>query len=257
MEGGYDGPHQPATCFTPTIALGRHPGPGAGDGLWRDYERVLDLVPSLGLDGVRLTVEWARVEPRRGLVDEEALERYRAVCAYARSLHLDVTVALFDQTWPAWLGLEAWLLPWVFAPAVAHALRVVSTLREVITGVVVFTNRDALVIPGFVNATAPPWRLKALDDARSALAQLERIERTLQAQHAVAPLLVGARATIRVDQSPFEILAQLAALGHCREIYLRALVQGSGPTAASGGLLVRNAHEWTSQMSPELLGAWG
>ena len=42
VEGGYDGPHQPATCLTPTISQGRHEGPGDGALLWRDYERVLE-----------------------------------------------------------------------------------------------------------------------------------------------------------------------------------------------------------------------
>ena len=92
VEGGFDGPYQPATCYVPTIALGRHVGPGDADDLWHDYERVLDLVPALGFDGVRLNVEWARVEPRRGEVDDAALERYAEVARYATSLGLGVTV---------------------------------------------------------------------------------------------------------------------------------------------------------------------
>src|ERR1039458_7500800 len=50
VEGGFDGTSQPSTCFRPTIALGRHLGPGDAYGLWRDYERGLDLVPTMGFD---------------------------------------------------------------------------------------------------------------------------------------------------------------------------------------------------------------
>ncbi len=70
VEGGFDGPGEPATCYSPTIALKRQVGPGGADDLWREYETVLDFVPEMGFDGVRLTIEWARIEPRAGEVDD-------------------------------------------------------------------------------------------------------------------------------------------------------------------------------------------
>jgi hypothetical protein len=130
VEGGFDRPGGPATCYSPTIALGRHPGPGAADGLWRHYEDVLDLVPELGVAGVRLNVEWARVEPRADEVDESALRRYLDVVGHARSLGLDVTVGLVDAVWPSWLGQEAWLLPWVAPYAHAQIERITEELRR-------------------------------------------------------------------------------------------------------------------------------
>ena len=180
VEGGFDRPYEPATCFRPTIALGRHDGPGDAADLWRDYERVLDLVPDLGFDGVRLTLEWARIEPRRGEVDQSALERYAAVAHYANAIGLDVTVAMVDAAWPAWLGLEAWLLPWVHDVTVAHVRRTVSFLGDEVSGVVVFTQPGELVAHGFISATAPPWRRGATRDASFARAQLASIEATLR-----------------------------------------------------------------------------
>ena len=68
VEGGLDGPYQPSTCYRPTIALGRHAGPGDADDLWRDYERVLDLVADARIRRRALSVEWARdrTATRRG-----------------------------------------------------------------------------------------------------------------------------------------------------------------------------------------------
>ena len=86
VEGGFDQVGAPATCYSPTIALGRHAGPGAADDLWRHYEKVLDFVPGLGFDGIRLSVEWARIEPRADEVDTAALSRYLEVVRHARSL---------------------------------------------------------------------------------------------------------------------------------------------------------------------------
>jgi hypothetical protein len=94
--------------------------------LWHDYERVLDLVPDrwalMAFDSVS---SGPGSNPYRGQVDDAALERYARGRASTRtSLGLGVTVVIVDAAWPAWLGLEAWLLPWVAPLVVEHARRV-------------------------------------------------------------------------------------------------------------------------------------
>ncbi len=253
MEGGFDRPYEPATCFAPTIALGRHAGPGEAESLWRDYERVLDVVPSLGLDGVRLTIEWARVEPRRGVVDPDALARYAQVIRYARSLGLDVTVALCDAAWPSWLGLEAWLLPWVVPHVVTHATRVVTELGDDVTGVVAFTDPIGLVTRGFLLESAPPWRRDATADAASAHRQIDQIVERLRSDPEVGPRMVGVTHTIALDLAPEVIAQQRASVANCDEVYLRSLVKGAGPTSAPAGLLAKHGDVWSVVASPDLL----
>ena len=256
-EGGFDRAHEPATCYSPTIALGRHAGPGEADNLWGDYERVLDLAASLGLDGVRLGVEWARVEPRQGGVDGAALDRYLEVARHAQSRGLVVTVALIDAAWPSWLGLEAWLLPWVAPHVVAHARRVVGHLGDAIDGVIVFANPDAQVVGGYLEGSAPPWRRGAVEDAASARRQIDAIVATLREDPVVGAKMRGATRTITLDRSPEEILAERARAGDCEEIYVRSLVKGAGPTSAPAGLLVARAGQWSVCASPDLLSALG
>ena len=253
VEGGFDGPHQPATCYAPTIGLGRHSGPGRASGLWSDYERVLEHVEPLGLDGIRLTVEWARIEPRREVVDLRALDRYAEVVAHARSLHLDVTIAVVDQAWPSWLGPEAWLLPWVAPYVVAQAQRVVAHLGSAISGVVVFTEPHATVDSGFLDASSPPWRRGAHEDARSAHANLDAILATLHRDAVVGSRLVGATSTISLDSEPDELARQRANAADCQEIYVRTLVRGTGPTSASVGLLVQHGERWSRGPAAALL----
>ncbi len=252
VEGGYDGPHQPSTCFRPTLALGRHAGPGDADGLWRDYEKVLDLVPALGFDGVRLSVEWARIEPRRGEVDEVALARYGAVARHARSLGLGVTLVLVDTAWPAWLGLEAWLLPWIVPHVLGHARRVVSTLDDVITGVVPFADSRALVTKGFMEGTLPPWRRDAASDATFAAQQFEVLTASLAADDVVGPRIVGLVRTVPLNLSLAAIAAVRSSSAECDELHFRSLLQGCGPTAAPAGLLAKTKGEWSAQLSDEL-----
>src|ERR1700677_2717592 len=254
VEGGFDRSGEPMTCYSPTIALGRHPGPGAADNLWRDYERVLDLVPGLGFDGVRLTVEWARLEPRDGFIDDGALRRYREVVRHARSLDLDVTIAAVDSVWPSWLGQEAWLLPWVVPHVLDYVRRVVTTFADDATSFVIFAQPRELVTKGFLVGAAPPWRKSALKDASFANAQIAAISLALLNDEVVGPRLVRRSAAVSLDAAP-EDLDRARHASDVDELYVRSLLRGSGPTSVSAGLLAHRDGEWRVSASQELLSA--
>jgi beta-glucosidase/6-phospho-beta-glucosidase/beta-galactosidase len=254
VEGGFDQVGGPATCYSPTIALGRHVGPGAADDLWHHYERVIDFVPDLGFDGIRLSVEWARLEPRADEIDTAAFARYLEVVRYARSLGLGVTVALIDAVWPAWLGQEAWLLPWAAPYVLAHGRRVVEHLGEDITGLLPFAQPGELVASGYLRASAPPWRRSALSDAAFAHAQIARLSDDLAEDSLIGAKLVTSSAVLTLDVAPEDVLAARSTYAGS-EIYLRSLVRGSGPTRVSAGLLALHGDTWRVSASEELLGA--
>jgi hypothetical protein len=243
VEGGLDLPSAPHTCFAPTIALGRHHGPGDADNLWREYERVLDAASLLPLDGIRLGLEWARLAPRPGQWDASALARYQEVIDHAASLNLQVTVALIGEAWPSWLGLEAWLLPWVAPEVISYVTQCVEELRRV-RGFVVFADAGDLLRRGYVDGTAPPWRKKARDDEKSAALQIAAIMERLAQTQDVASRLVVDSLTIDVHDDLDNALAS-----NVSEVHVRSLVKGTGPTRAPRGLLVRHAGEW--RISPE------
>ena len=254
VEGGYDGAHQPATCFTPTIALGRHSGPGDAADLWREYEQVLELVPAIGVDGVRISIEWARIEPRRGALDEQAVARYLRAVSFARGLGLDVAIVIIDRAWPSWLGLEAWLLPWV-APLVAdHARRMAAVFADLTDEIVVFDDRRALVTKGFVEGTAPPWRRGATSDALAADRQLLSIVDELRGDTLVGATFIDPEVTATVALAPGEI-NRARANERLASVYVRSLVAGAGPTGSKSGLIVRRNSTWIVDADAELLAA--
>ena len=79
---------------------------------WKLWEQDLDLAAGLGLSAYRFSVEWARVEPKRGVVDESALDHYEAVVdgCLARGLAPVVTFSHF--TAPHWFAMRgSWLDP--------------------------------------------------------------------------------------------------------------------------------------------------
>lgn len=78
----------------------------SGDALdsHRRWREDIELAAGLGFNSYRLTVEWARIEPARGLYSHSERERYRDMVAYCLSLGLEPVVTLHHITHPAWFA---------------------------------------------------------------------------------------------------------------------------------------------------------
>lgn len=92
---------------TPTIF--REPS-GAACRSYELWERDLDLVAAMGLTAYRFSVEWARIEPERGEISEEALAHYEAMVDGCIERGLAPIVTFSHFTSPHWFAKGgAWL----------------------------------------------------------------------------------------------------------------------------------------------------
>lgn len=93
-----DGP-APATG----IVVGDPSNPG-GIGFGSSYADDLTLLAAAPMTEVRLPLEWARIEPENGQVDDAAVEHLRLVLGAARDRGLRVWACLVDDTLPGWFA---------------------------------------------------------------------------------------------------------------------------------------------------------
>jgi hypothetical protein len=70
---------------------------------WRDD---LDLLADHGLQALRVTLDWGRMQPREGSLDGDAVEEARAFIEQARSLGIEVWVTLLERDVPHWFDNE-------------------------------------------------------------------------------------------------------------------------------------------------------
>jgi beta-glucosidase len=71
------------------------------------YHRFADdfrLLASLGHPAHRLSIEWSRIEPEEGQIQEAEIEHYRTVLATLRALDIEPWVTLLHFTVPQWLA---------------------------------------------------------------------------------------------------------------------------------------------------------
>jgi beta-glucosidase/6-phospho-beta-glucosidase/beta-galactosidase len=80
--------------------------PFVGDAT-RGYSKVMDdlgLVQQLGVDSYRFSIEWARIEPTRDHIDEDAIAHYRAELMALRTMGIHPVVTLHHFSNPVWIA---------------------------------------------------------------------------------------------------------------------------------------------------------
>jgi len=70
---------------------------------WSDFDKDLAALKYLGVSHFRFGVEWARIEPRRGEINTEALRRYAEMARHVRAAGIEPIVTLWHFTFPDWL----------------------------------------------------------------------------------------------------------------------------------------------------------
>ncbi len=85
-------------------ATKRVPASTDGNGFATNFHDDLALIASLGITDIRLTLEWARIEPVEGKTDAEALDRYADILAAARSVGLAPWITLVSTSLPGWFS---------------------------------------------------------------------------------------------------------------------------------------------------------
>jgi beta-glucosidase len=69
---------------------------------WRDFDRDFDIAQQLGVNAMRISVEWSRVEPEEGTCDGTALLRYRRMLESLHRRGMRPFITLHHFTHPIW-----------------------------------------------------------------------------------------------------------------------------------------------------------
>lgn len=141
-------------------AGGTFDGSRSGDAAqWWDgrAEEDLERAAELGHTAHRLSLEWSRIEPEPGRLDEAAFERYEAILSHARRLGLGLMVTLNHFTLPAWLAAQgSWLAPGIEARFGAYARACGERLGRHVDLWATLNEPDVLALSGYAERRWPP-----------------------------------------------------------------------------------------------------
>jgi len=94
----------PAADWSAWERKGHAPKSNDGNGFATDYRDDLAMVAELGVTDLRLTLEWARIEPNPGKTDRAAIDFYTDVLRTARHVGLRPWVTLHSTSLPGWFN---------------------------------------------------------------------------------------------------------------------------------------------------------
>jgi len=69
---------------------------------WNRYPNDIKLMKDLGTSHYRFSIEWSRIEPSKGFIDQDALDHYRLICNELIKNNITPVVTLHHFTHPIW-----------------------------------------------------------------------------------------------------------------------------------------------------------
>ncbi len=70
---------------------------------WTRFDKDLDALREIGVNHYRFGIEWARVQPKPGEWNEDAIRQYREMARRLRAAGIEPVVTLWHFTFPSWL----------------------------------------------------------------------------------------------------------------------------------------------------------
>jgi beta-glucosidase len=147
---------------------------------WRNAEQDFDRAKELGVNALRLSLEWSRIEPEEGSWDQAAITRYREMLTALHRRGLRPFVTLHHFTNPRWFEAKgAFEAPESVTLFERYARRVVEELGDLCADWATFNEPNVYVFFGYFLGEFPPGR-------RGQVLEAARVTRNLCLAHAAA-----------------------------------------------------------------------
>lgn len=144
---------------------------------WNRYEEDLQAAKSVGLNTLRTSIAWEKIEPQQGMFNSDAMAHYRAEFKRMNALGIRPMICLHHFTHPTWFNdMGGWdndQSPQLF---LQYAKYVVDNLKDVTNLWITFNEPMILVQMGYLKGEVPPKKI-GLDSALGAAYNLARAHR--------------------------------------------------------------------------------
>jgi beta-glucosidase len=172
---------------------------GRGAGHWERFADDLHLITGLNATAYRLSIEWARVEPRRGQWDEAAWQGYRDRLELLCRAKVRPVVTLHHFTHPTWFHAET---PWHEPASLQAWRRYVRRCADLLHGldaaVTTINEPNVFMLGGYLAAKMPP----GIADGKLAFAAMANLARAhVIARQELIDRAWGGRVTVGIAEN--------------------------------------------------------
>jgi beta-glucosidase len=138
---------------------GRVPKTGNATDHYNRYAEDFTLAKQMGLNAIRISIEWARIEPQEGVFDQNEIAHYRKVLQSLQTLQLTPMVTLQHFTFPMWFAKQGgWLAPQSDMLFARYCAKVVSELQDVCNLWLTINEPEVHALLGYIRGVHPPFK---------------------------------------------------------------------------------------------------
>lgn len=124
---------------------------------YRRYEEDFDIAKSLGHNVHRFSIEWSRIEPRRGEYDDDAINHYKKVITALKKRGIEPFVTLFHWTTPVWVAQQGdWYSDKTAGAFLRFVRHVVKSLGDEVTFWTTFNEPEVFCQLSYRKGYWPP-----------------------------------------------------------------------------------------------------
>lgn len=174
------------------------------------YEEDITLAQQMGVNAFRVSVEWSRVEPRPGYIDQEQLAFYKNLVQTIRKHGMEPLVTLVHFTYPHWLdydsdrdGLTGWDDPDTVDAYLKYVGVVARALSPDVRYWITFNEPNIWVPLGHLAGKVPPGRTNIFSFLRAGRNVLQAHGRAYDVLHAVNPEAMVSANMFQFMYNPF------------------------------------------------------
>jgi beta-glucosidase len=129
------------------------------DDSYNRYEHDINLAKELQHNAHRLSIEWARIEPKEGEFDHHEIEHYKNELKYLKDNGFKVMLTLWHFTLPEWVSEKG---GWENGKTVDYFIRfvnrIVPELKDYVDLWVTLNEPQVYILLGYILGTWPPQK---------------------------------------------------------------------------------------------------
>lgn len=140
---------------------------------WNRFPADVGLLRKLGANSYRLSVEWSRIEPEKGVFDEAVLAKYQSWMQQLRAEGITPMVTILHFTLPRWVSdAGGWESEETIAHFVAYAERVTGALGGDVDFWLTLNEPNVYAVQAYLEGIWPPGKVDQVAAARVLANQL-------------------------------------------------------------------------------------
>ncbi len=126
---------------------------------FENWKEDVDIAAGLGIETLRFSVEWARIQPEEGVIDREAAARYREEIEYMKQRGIRPLLTIHHFTDPVWFEKKgAFLKPANVRSFLKYVGVVVNLFGDLVSDYVTFNEPNVYALMGYMGRGFPPDR---------------------------------------------------------------------------------------------------